>query len=200
MRNLYLTADEAQERLLASGLSSLETIPTLEALDYWVNLVQVEMDNWLRQSILPTSYTDTLLANWQGMVTLPRSPVQEVHSVDAVIMQVGLPKQTIRLTANWQGGQMLAGLGANQKYAISYVAGYDPVPPIAAQVAFNLLVKVMLKGMDLNERTRHLTNVGLQGGISQSFQIGGDPKNSVSSRNIDDLMLPLKQYKKTLWT
>lgn len=199
-RNLYLTADEAQDRLLASGLCTLETMPTLEALDYWVKIVQVEMDNWLRQSILPTLYTDTITANWHGVATLPRSPVQEVLSVDVIILQVGSPKQTIRLPANWQGGEILAGLGVKQRHEVTYIAGYDPVPQIAPQVAFNLLKKVMLQGMDLNERTRYLANVALQGGMSQSFQIGGEAKNSASSRNIDDLMLPLKQYKKTIWT
>lgn len=200
LRNLYITADEAQTRLLASGICSLETLPALEILNYSLTAIQLDMDGWLRQSLLPSLYQDTIFTNYLGVGIIPRSPVQEVRSVDAIVLAIGQPRQMNRVTASWDGTRELAGLGAKQKYEVSYVAGFDPVPQIAAQVAFNLLKKVMVQGMDLNERTRYLTNVNLQGGMGQTFQIGAEPKGSPSSRNLDDLMLPLQQYRKKIWT
>jgi hypothetical protein len=200
MRNLYVTPDEAQERLLAARLFTLETLPSLEDLEYWLTIVQAEMDNWLNQSLLPTLYTDTVLANYLGAAVIPRSPVQEVQSVDAIIMQIGQPRQMLRVMPIWQGSETILGLSPYQKYEVSYISGFDPVPQIVQQVAFNLLKKVMIQGVDLNERTRYLSNVGLQGGLSQTFQIGAEPRNARSSRNIDDLMLSLEKYRKKIWT
>jgi hypothetical protein len=215
MRKLYLTPDEASTRLLAARLCSLESLgDVLPDLESWLTMAQAEMDNWLQQCLLPTEYEETLQANYQGILHIPKSPVIEVRritmsspsgSVVGRPQVVGqyVPASEIEVQAIWGGGQSLevgsiCSCSASQRYKVTYLAGYDPLPPIVPQVMFNILRRLMA-GIELGDRTRHLINVGLQGGISQTFAVGKEAKNQRSSTNLDDLMSPLERYRKKLW-
>lgn len=213
MRKLYLTADEASSRLIGSGVCDLESLPELATLENWLTIAQAEMDNWLQQCLLPTEYEEIFEANYRGILNIPKSPVLEIrritmpsHSTSVVGRQlVGryAPTRDIEVSAIWSGGQSLeVGIGcscsSNQRYRVTYLAGYDPLPPIVPQVMFNILRRLMAK-IELGDRTRHLINVGLQGGISQTFALGAEAKSQRSSTNLDDLMSPLERYRKKLW-
>lgn len=205
MRKLYLTPDEAASRLLASGISSLETLPDAATLENWVTIAQTQMDNWLQQSLLPTEHTEILQANYRGVLNVPKAPLLEIRRITASLPSIpGRSPTEIEIPIAWAGGQNLeiGGLGcycsSQRYYKVTYLAGYDPLPPIVPQVAFNILKRLMA-GVELGDRTRHLINVGLQGGISQTFALGNEAKNQRSSTNLDDLMSPLERYRKKLW-
>jgi hypothetical protein len=204
VRKLYLTPDEASSRLLAARLCSLETLPDLPELENWLTIAQEEMDNWLHQSLLVKEYVEVLPANYRGMLSISRSPVIEIKGITTTLPSlVGHPQPDIEVQAIWRGGQSVEVGGfccspVGQRYKVTYTAGYDPLPKIVPQVMFNILRRLMA-GVVLGDRTRHLINVGLQGGISQTFAVGKEAKNQRSSTNLDDLMSPLERYRKKLW-
>lgn len=204
VRKLYLTPDEAAARLLAARLCDLESLPDLVTLENWLTIAQAEMDNWLKRCLLPTEYEEFLRANHLGTINIPRSPLLEIRRITMPVPSViGRPRLDIEIPAIWGGGQSLEVGGlrcscSSQRYKVTYLAGYDPLPPIVPQVMFNILRRLMI-GIELSDRTRHLTNVGLQGGISQTFELGKEAKGQKSSTNLDDLMSPLERYQKKLW-
>jgi hypothetical protein len=189
-------------------------LPDLLELESWLTIAQAEMDNWLQQCLLPTEYEDFLEPNYQGILHIPRSPVLEVRRITVSSPSVSVvggrqmigryaPTSEIEVSAIWGGGQNIE-VGrsccspSSQRYKVTYLAGYDPLPSIVPQVMFNILRRLMA-GIELGDRTRHLINVGLQGGISQTFAVGKEAKNQRSSTNLDDLMSPLERYRKKLW-
>lgn len=204
MRKLYLTPDEASSRLLAARLCDLESLPDMATLESWLTIAQIEMDNWLHQSLLPAEHTEILRANYRGILNIPRSPVLEVKRVAMFSTSlVGRPQLEIEIPAIWVGGHSVEVGGtqcfcSNGRYKVTYLAGYEPLPGIVPQVMFNVLRRLM-SGIALGDRTRYLTNVGLQGGISQTFELGKEAKDQRSSTNLDDLMSPLKRYQRNLW-
>jgi hypothetical protein len=204
VRKLYLTPDEASSRLLAARICDLESLPDMATLESWLMIAQTEMDNWLHQSLLPTEHTEILRANYRGILNIPRSPVLEVKRVTMFLTSViGQPQLEIEIPAIWAGGHSVEIGGvqcfySNGRYKVTYLAGYEPLPGIVPQVMFNILRRLMI-GIELGDRTRYLTNVGLQGGILQTFELGKEAKDQRSSTNLDDLMSPLKRYQRNLW-
>jgi hypothetical protein len=207
----YLDAPTARGKLLLTGEYTLETLPSVEALEYVLQSIEIYLDEWIGWRAAPTVWKDNLRVRADGVIVIPRTPVITVDSLQITFPQVALGHEIIHLStlhdgyAIWSPGSRLVCLGhipymlpylspgLNTYVAVEYSAGEDPLPPIFAQVVFQAL-RYALKESGLtgdmgfmDSPTRDTQSLSIPG-VSKSWKVSA-PKNqeTVSDRLFSSL-------------
>ena len=207
----YLDAPTARGKLLLTGEYTPETLPSVEALEYVLQSIEIYLDEWIGWRAAPTTWKDNLRVRADGVIVIPRTPVITIDWLQVTFPQVAIGHEIIRPPTFydgytiWSPGSRLVHIGyipyilpylspeINTYVTVEYSAGEDPLPPIFAQVIFQAL-RYALKESGLtgdmsfmDSPTKDTQSLSIPG-VSKSWKISA-PKNqeTVSDRLFSSL-------------
>lgn len=207
----YLMASEARNRLIASGEYDDLTAPQASALEFFLEDIEIVLDEWLGYRAAPTDYVDNVPVNGKGSLVLPNFPVLSVTSGSLLSAQSpGFQSQQQLPSAvpiQWTSGRVivvgtpkLAGTATGRMmFQVAYRAGLDPLPGSFKLVTFQLLKFLMSNGGDItafDAPSRDVTSISVPG-MSKAFRVnGGSPSEGSSGSQLDRLLTPIGQYRR----
>lgn len=198
----YLTSTEAQWKLINSNDFDAASVPNTERLEVELTITEAIMDEWLGQRLAIEQYTEILVSNYEGVVTVSNWPLKKILLIEFLYPNTYNMAKEIPIPGIWNHGNSISIGYYRDRYRVTYLAGREVQPSTAIllkEITFNILRKVLSNGVEsLYERTRTLTNVGLPG-ISQNYAIGEEDKR-VGGTVLDKTMMPLIKYKRKLFT
>ncbi len=216
---MYLDAETTIEKLIAMGLYTQQSVPSVEAIELVIEALSYKLDDWLGWRPYPTSYSETIQCGRTGILLLPQYPVISVEKVSVPVTSlVGQPElPPAEIAAAWDRGQRIY-MGRFRSLSsmvqidrmpvlVEWRAGLSPVPKIFEVVMMGILVKVLQKGgvtADLgfiDEPYQEVVRIKLPGGLEKQFSDPG--KQTTSDRgaiasNADALFAGLNNFKRRL--
>lgn len=206
----YLPANIALNRLVARGIYTPETAPDLNELEEVLTAIEIRLDEFLHRRVAPTEYTERYVTNPVGDVLLWQDPVIDVLQVgwfrDVIPGSEIGPVEPLKIDSVWRQKRRLNIPLANTPIEVTYVAGFDPIPPVFPMVVMDILTAVikspggLFGGLQfLDEPVKDVSSLSLPGGISKSFRFGGGSSSGSSSdkgRVLDRYVGPLLRYRK----
>jgi hypothetical protein len=183
----YLLPDELQAYLIAEGLFTSTSAPTLDDLEIFLYGLEAIFDAWVGHRIAPAPYTEEKTSNTNGIITLSKYPVIQVKQVQLRILAVEannsiLPPRYTKTEVLWTGGRTIQVFYPGDVYLVDYVAGSVEIPLQLKKCLFNLIKKMLQEkpgALDVNflnafcsTPNRDLISVHLPGGIGQTFRVG----------------------------
>lgn len=209
----YLSAESARARLIREGVYTEAVAPSIDELDELLDVLEAELEGWLRWKPALTQYTKSLEADENGVIRIPYKAVKSVESVESV--ELTTPGQTSRLaptvTFYLQQSGVLKTSVRNRLVQVSFTAGLDPLPDIFSKRMYQL-VKTLLETSpsaisgDISAlftfiEQPKVASISLPGGLSKTF---ANPSSSSASGSSGDgpanvfekVVWPLRQYRK----
>lgn len=210
----YLMAESARTRLIATGVYTVESAPSVAAIADLLTSLEIRLDGWLGRRMAVEEYTERLIANSNGVALMRHYPVIDVLEAwwyrDAFPghEQTGSPNP-ISVSTVWRQNRNLQFPLAGTPIRVTYRAGYDPVPPVFGQTMYQLLKVVISKGgLDfsdlsfLDEPVKDVASLSVPGGISKTFRVGGSAAANGADSSKDGstilgrILAPLDRYRK----
>ena len=215
----YLTIAEANLRLERDGVNNIYDLGTL------IPQIDEIIDKYLEKSLAPSIYEETKVSNYRGEIVLNYYPVLQIIGVYFLYVKPGLAADVAAREASWKdnnindtifvpftwNNRQTIYVPENTYCACRYWAGYDPLPPEAASVAYSILKMMIEESLstgsinptldELYEPTRDVASLSLPGGLSQSFQLGkieDRANNNFSGTMLGRLLSPLNKYRSRL--
>jgi hypothetical protein len=176
--NPYFDPTETQQRLVNLGFYDLNTVPTVEVIQYNLGLAENYIDEYLCYHAPRSTYTETLHANYKGVIVLSEYPVISIAQVICLRPDIVPNPMAQEVTYSYHmGRRVVGGLIPDVLYEVTYEAGYDPLPPIFQNVMLNILKKLLEQPhpsaiADLMIPSRDISSLGLPGGLSKGWQTG----------------------------
>jgi len=195
---LYMTPEEALERLAAVGAIAPEAPPDVARLRELLIRVQSRLELWLGYSPMPNDYRERLMSKGNGQVRLNFYPVINVTDMEVLSGRIlGRPFHVRKALGLWRGRTTLD-LGMPEILVeVSYRAGFDPLPEVFSQVLLDLAGEALKLGGDvtaLEGPTKDVTSLSVPGGLSQSFKLGETEPGSRFER----ICAPLERFRKKM--
>lgn len=217
----YLTAEEAQTKLIASGLFASETAPSLETLTSALELIESKIDSWVGYSLSAIKYRENIRSNSRGIVLLTNYPVIEVVKVEQIRSRSAAAENPpeaaeLEMPFEYSSDRSIAIYLPNARVKVTYTAGYEAGSAemaLAKGVVLSVLMKIVSQDAGeetdttvnwwdlnfLNQYQRYVTSLSLPGGLTQSFKVM-DGGGSGGSNQWDELLSPLAGYRRTIMT
>ncbi len=212
MELAYLSAAEAQTRLIEAEIYTAEEVPSEAVLTPILSLIEAQLDGWLGWRAAPTDYEDTLEMSSSGQVLLPHYPILSIENLQAFFSGSTTPHSIdpACLAPTWKGNRALnLRKWAHYSYfVVQYRAGLDPLPSAFSLTLFQVLQEALRRtGTSgdlsfLNDPIQHVSKVKLPGGLEKGlYPPVAPPKGSaapVQTNNADRLFAPLSLYRRNL--
>lgn len=195
----YLTPEEAQSKLIAAGLFTPETAPSVETLASAIELIESKINTWIGYKLDITEYQENARANSRGVLLLTNYPVTTVLKINQIPMTVSVtppPTQAdeawSELSFEWSGDRKVNIFVPGAKVRVTYQAGYEPGSPefkLVGAVILSVLSKIIANAKEsgeaetenpainwwdlnfLNQYQKYVSSLSLPGGLTQTFRI-----------------------------
>lgn len=211
-----LDATEARTRLIASGIYTADNAPAVETLELLIQEIANRIELWLGYAPTPTGYVERLQTNSDGIALTRNYPVLAVQEI-AIFNDAypGYPPVIItpqKMFGIWRQDRRIFAGSPNTAIQVTYIAGFNPLPPGFTQATFQILKEVAKTGdlsgdlSFLDEPVRDVSSINLPGGLSKTFRLGGSggPRGGGSkdtgSTKLDRILGALGRYRRKIVT
>lgn len=194
-----LDTTEIQSKLIASGLFTTEDVPSLESLDFLVEMLVPRFETWLGYSPMPKQYVQERRTNRKGLLILEELNIISIESVLVKWYEdTTIPNnpQWETLPVIWKGGDRIDTFEPEVLIKITYTAGYDPIPALFKNCFFDLIRKTIKEsGISgdlsfLEEPIKDVSSISIPG-ISKSFRLSDKKGDVPEGSQLDRILSPL---------
>ena len=174
----FLTAGAIQQELVNRGSHTLETVPPVGSLQYFLEIAQVQINDWLGYNPMRTVHTDHIsfkTASWRA--TLTHRKVREIRRVTVKSYSEAFQMDKDSIAAVWMGGQVInfEAIGNWRDGAsieVEYEAGSDQVPRAFQLALVETIAAALGHGIPwLSEPVADIQSIGMAG-VSKSIRLG----------------------------
>jgi hypothetical protein len=183
----FLTAGAIQQELVNRGSHTLETVPSVERLHYFLEVCQIQITDWLGYNPMRKVYTDRVsfqTSNWRA--TLTHQKVRDIRRITVKSYSETFEMDKASIAAVWVGGQIVNFEAIGNLYLpwyslywrdgasieIEYEAGSDQVSRGFQLALVETIAAALEHGIPwLSEPVADIQNIGMAG-VSKSIRLG----------------------------
>lgn len=183
----FLTAGAIQQELVNRGSHTLETVPPVGRLQYFLEIAQIQINDWLGYNPMRKTYTDRIsfqTSNWRA--TLTHRNVKEIRRITVKSYPETFEMDKASIAAVWVGGQIVNFEAIGNLYLpwhslywrdgasieVEYEAGSDQVPRPFQLALVETIAAALEHGIPwLSEPVADIQSIGMAG-VSKSIRLG----------------------------
>ena len=203
----YLSAEAARSRLIAIGLYTEATAPSLELLTLHLEPIERAIDAWMGFRAAPETYTENVSSGpFSPLALIQHYPLIEVLAIAQVpgFFTAYLPPVEQIITGQLRAVNLF---NVNSVVRLTYRAGYDPIPGAFGDAVFAILAQALrsrlipgdLAFFQSPAMVGDVEEIQLPSGLRKRFSTR--TTGAIASQSaLDRIMAPLADLRRKIFT
>lgn len=203
----YLSAEAARSRLIAIGLYTEATAPSLELLTLHLEPIERAVDAWMGFRAAPETYTENVSSGpFSPLALIQHYPLIEVLAIAQVpgFFTAYLPPVEQIITGQLRAVNLF---NVNSVVSLTYRAGYDPIPGAFGDAVFAILAQALrsqlipgdLAFLQSPAMVGDVEEIQLPSGLRKRFSTR--TTGAIASQSaLDRIMAPLADLRRKIFT